>query len=222
MTTTMKILLGLFITTFWACSNSTSLQGESTLDEKAVDNYESNVSVVNGKFLIDTNAILKNNNLQSLIDDLKKTDLTEKKTISEIPSFIKSFLYSLTDNFSIANPDEDWQVGCVVMGKEIQTKVYDKKTGDSLVKISFDNSQQLPSRQLIYFGLGKDIALMTYYTGGIGKSEHILIIKFNNTSIVDFWCGNILTDVKNKSEILKYLKENKDKDWGINTNIIYL
>lgn len=208
--------------TFLGCSNSTTKQEGIALAKQTPDNYESNVSVVNGKFVIDTNAILNNNNLQSLIEELEKTDLTEKKTVAEIPSFIKSFLDSLTDNFSIANPDEDWQVGCVVMGKEIQKKVYDKKTGDTLIQITFDNSHPLPSRQLIYFGLGKDIALMTYYTGGIGKSEHIIIIKFDNTTFVDFWCGNILTDVKNKAEILKYLKENKDKDWGLNTNIIYL
>ena len=222
MTTTTKILIGLFITTFGACSNLTSRQSESTLDKNTTDNYESNVSVVNGKFVIDTNAILNNNNLQSLIDDLEKTDLTEKSKIAEIPSFIKSFLDSLTGNFSIANPDEDWQVGCVVMGKQIQKKIYDKETGDTLIQVTFDNSQPLPSRQLVYFGLGKDIALMTYYTGGIGKSEHILIFKFESNKILDFWCGNILTDVANKTEILKYLKANKDKEWGLNTNIIYL
>jgi len=218
----MKIILGLLITTFWACSNSTSQQNESTLDKKTVDNYESNVSVVNGEFVIDTNAILNNNNLPSLIDDLEKTDLIEKKKIAEIPLFLKSFLDRLTGNFSIANPDEEWQVGCTVMGKKIQSKVYDKKTSDTLIQIMFDNSQPLPSRQLNYFGLGKDIALMTYYTGGIGKSEHILIIKFDNDKISDFWCGNILTDVTNKTEILNYLKENKDKQWGLNTNLVYL
>jgi hypothetical protein len=160
--------------------------------------------------------------LQQLIEDLEKADLKEKKIVAEIPSFIKSFLDSLTDNFSIANPEEDWQVSCVIMGKQIQKKVYDKKTRDTLIEVSFDNSKPLPSRQLIYFGLGTDIALMTYYTGGIGKSEHILIIKFDNTKIVDLWCGNILTDVTNKSETLKYLNDNKDKHWGLNTNIIYL
>lgn len=222
MTTTMRILLGLFIMTFWGCGNSTTKQDGLDLDKQTSDNYESNVSVVNGKFVIDTNAILNNNNLQSFIDDLEKTDLTEKKTVAEIPSFIKSFLDTLTKSFSIADPGDEWQVGCVVMGKEIQKKVYDKKTGDTLIQITFDNSQPLPSRQLVYFGLGKDIALMTYYTGGIGKSEHILIIKFDNINIGDFWCGNILTDVKSKAEILRYLKENKDKHWGLNTNFIYL
>ncbi|MEO6903988.1 MAG: hypothetical protein ABI315_12700 [Bacteroidia bacterium] len=80
----------------------------------------------------------------------------------------------------------------------------------------------MPKRQLIYFGLGQDLALMTYYTGGIGKSEHILIFKFKDNKILDFWCGNISTDVTNKLEILNYLKTNKDKEWGLNTNIIYL
>ncbi len=208
--------------TIWGCSNTTTKQDGIALGKQTPDNYESYVLVVNGKFVIDTNAILNNNNLLSLIDDLENTDLTEKKTVTEIPPFIKSFLDSLTDSFSIADPGEDWQVGCVVMGKQIQKRVYDKKTGDTLIQVAFDNSQTLPSRQLAYFGRGKDIALMTYYTGGIGKLEHILIIKFDNTKIVDFWCGNIMTDVSNKAEILKYLKENKDKDWGLNTNIIYL
>ena len=218
MTITTKILLGLFITTFCACSNSTTQQNRSEL----ADNYVSNISLVEGKFIIDSSAILNNNNLRSLIEDLEKTDLAEKKTIAEIPSFIKSFLDSITDNFSIANPYEDWQVGCVRISEQIEKKVYDKKTGDTLIEITFDNSQQLPSRQLIYLGLGKDIALMTYYTGGWAKSEHIIIIKFDNNNIVDFWCGNITPDVTNKAEILKYLNDNKDKHWGLNTNIIYL
>ena len=222
MTTTLKILLGLFITTFWACIDSTTHQDTSVLDKKQVDNYVSNISLVNGKFTIDTSAILHNNNLQSFIKDLEKADLSEKKTYTEIPTFIKLFLDSLTNNFSIANPDGDWQSGCVIMGKQIYKKVYDKKTGDTLSEITFDNSQPLPARQLIYLGVGNDIALMTYYTGGIGKSEHIIIIKFEGNKIVDFWCGNILNDGTNKAEILKYLNNNKDKNWGLNTNIIYL
>jgi hypothetical protein len=71
-------------------------------------------------------------------------------------------------------------------------------------------------------GVGNDITLMAYYTGGIGKSEHILILKYSDNKILDFWCGNILEDVKTKADILKYIKDNKDKVWGLNTNFIYL
>jgi len=178
------------------------------MDKNSADNYKSNLSSVDGKYQIDTSAILNNNNLQQLIEDLEKAELAEKKTVAEIPSFLKSFLDSLTDGFSIANLGEDWQVGCTSL------TIVDEK-GNVI-------SEATPKRQLIYFGLGQDLALMTYYTGGFGKSEHILIIKFDNTKIVDFWCGNILTDVTNKAQIIKYLTANKDKHWGLNTNIIYL
>lgn len=194
--------------TFWGCSNSTTKQVGIALDKNTPDNYESNISVVNGKFVIDTNAILNNNNLQSLIDNLEKTDLTEAKTVAEIPTFIKSFLDTLTGSFTIADPSEDWQVGCTSL------TIIDKEGNVT--------SDEKPKRQLIYFGSGSDIALLTYYTGGIGKSEHILIFKYNDNKILDFWCGNISTDVTNKTEIINYLKANKDKDWGLNTNIIYL
>lgn len=217
-----KIFLWLLIVTLWACISQKSQESQSTLNEIGVSKYESNISIVDGKFVIDTNAILNNNNLSLLIDKLEKTELKEKKSIGEIPLFIKSFLDSLTQNFSIANPGEDWQEGCVVLGKENQQKVHNEKIGDTMIPIGIDNSQLLPRRQLIYFGLGKDIALMTYYTGGFGKSEHIFIIKFEKTQILDFWCGNILNDLSNKKEILEFLKKNKDKHWGLNTNIIYL
>jgi hypothetical protein len=196
MTTTTKILIGLFITTFWACSNSTT-QKDNQKTENRIDNSVSSITFIDGHYQIDTTTILTNKNLPPLIDILEKADLAEKKTVSEIPVFIKLFLDNLADSFSIANPGEDWQVGCII-------------------------DEALPSRQLIYLGVGSDILLMTYYTGGIGKSEHILIIKFDKTKILDLWCGNLLADVTSKTEILKHLNEKKDKDWGLNTNIIYL
>jgi hypothetical protein len=196
MTTTMKIIIGLILTTFWACNSTTHKDNQAT-DNGIQNNSVSIITFIDGHYQIDTTTILTNNNLQPLIDNLEKSDLTEKKTVSETPIFIKSFLDNLTDSFSIANPGENWQVGCII-------------------------DEPLPARQLIYFGLGSEMALMTYYTGGIGKSEHILIFKFNENKIIDFWCGNILTDVTDKTEIINYLKTNKDKDWGLNTNIIYL
>ena len=154
------------------------------------------ISYVNGKYLLDTNSILANENLPPMINDLIRSDIDEKKSIKEIPGFIMVFLKKLRKNFTIANPGEDWQAT------------------DCPFK-------PLPDRQLVYFGLGNDIALMAYYTGGIGKSEHILIIKFTGDSITDFWCGITLEFSKNKAEILSLLQRNKDKVWGLQTNFIY-
>ena len=70
--------------------------------------------------------------------------------------------------------------------------------------------------------MGQNIALLTYYLGGIGKSERILIFHFENHCVTDFWCGGVLADLLTKDEILDYLRDNKDKKWGLNTSIIYI
>ena len=209
---TVLIPLSLILITFWACSNSTTEEDKRSNEHKIGNNAFSSIPFVDGHYQIDKTKILSNQNLQSLMGDLEKAELTEKSRVNEIPYFIKTFLDNLTGNFTIANPDENWQVGCVAMGKLIEKKVYDKKTGDTLIELTFDNSHPLPSRQLIYFGLGKDIALLTYYTGGIAQSEHILIIKFQDNEIINLWWDYISGDVKNKTEVLKYLKENKNNN----------
>lgn len=211
----MKKIFGILMTTLVIYGCSTTQHDKLVEDEKSAGNYEGNISLVNGKYPID---VLPNNNLQLLIEELEKVELDEKKTVAEIPHFIKSFLDSLTGNFSIANPNEDWQVGCsppIEIDYSTQKKSIDPKTGDTTFTVSIKN-KNVPTRQLIYFGLGKGIALMTYYTGGFGKSEHILIFKFDNTNIIDFWCDNVLCSLTNKAEALKHLKENKD--WGLNIN----
>jgi hypothetical protein len=190
-----QLLLGLFLTFLFACNSSShSNQQVQTADT----NRLTSISLDGNKYQIDTAMILTNQNLQPLINDLDKAVLKTHNNTKDLPDFIKTFLDSLTgSDFSIANPGEDWQVGCVVIEK-------------------------LPARQLVYLGLGDDIAMLSYFTGGIGKSEHVLIIKFADKNILDFWCGNVLVDLDNKKDILEYLKTNSKKDWGLNTNIIYL
>ncbi len=194
---TQLIIIGLFLNSLFSCS-------ESPKQKKKIKKVESinKISVQiktppKETYKIDTNNILTNKNLESLIRIIKKSELKEIKTVNEIPFFIKNFLNSITSDFSIANPEEDWNISC-------------------------DEDEQLPSRQLVYFGIGSNIVLMTYFTGGFGKSEHILIIKFNKTKIVDFWCGSSLKDLYNKNEILNYIKINKYKKMGLNSNIINL
>lgn len=149
------------------------------------------VSTINGQFKIDTGNILINKNLPTLSQDLNKADLVDKKNVADIPTFIKAFLDSISDDkdFSIANPDENWRVGCTDL------IIVDKK-GKAL-------NTKLATKQLVYFGLGKSIALFSYYTGGIGKSQHIAIIKFQDKKVIDFWFKNGIPFVSTKDELLK-------------------
>jgi len=196
--TKCKILVALILTFLTVSVNLPAQQNNQNSDTKKLTTCIQSVSKIDGRYRIDTMVILANQNLQSLINDLDQSILVEKMTVNEIPRFIKSFLVELTDeNFSIANRGEEWQVNDVA-------------------------DEELPFRQLIYFGLGKDLVLMVYYTGGIAKSEHILIFKYQKKNITDFWCGNIIKEITSKDEILKYLKENIGKKWGLNTNMIFL
>ena len=150
-----------------------------------------------GPFKIDTASILKNKNLDNLISKLEKADLTTFTKTDSIPGFIKVFLDSCEKpTLRIANKGEPWDAT-------------DQITGD------------YPVRQIIFGGVGQDVALLTYYKGGIGMSERILIFQLENSCITDFWCGGTLDDLTNKEQVIKYIKENKDKKWKLNTNLIY-
>jgi hypothetical protein len=193
-----KLFAGTILINFWLSANLTAQKDSHGAEtEKKIDQIQS-VSKIDGQYRIDTTMILNNKNLPSLINDIEQSALVEEMEVDDIPRFIKSFLEELMDEkFTIANHDEIWQ----------ETDAID---------------EDLPLRQLIYFGICKDMALMAYYTGGIAKSEHILIFRYHKRTITDFWCGNIIKDVTNKDELLKYLKENIDKKYGLNSNMIYL
>lgn len=191
------IILILFLGTF----NLTSSQ-------KKVKATKSNISLVKGKYVLDKLAILKNNNLEKLIEELEKTELIEKQKVNEIPTFIMKLLTYLNEDFSIVGVGEEYSSGCTQRSELIQTniKVFNNKTGDSLLTLQF--GEPLPYRQLTYFGISDSIALMAYYHGGWAVGEYVIIIKFENTKIEDFWSGSLSGDLKNKKDILKYLKEN--------------
>jgi hypothetical protein len=182
-----------FLLTLIGCDSATT-------KEKKVERIPlvSSLTKVNGSYKLDTFAILTHRNLEPLLEELEKAEAKTYEEVKDIPIFISGFLKNLTgDGFSMADKGEDWQSGCVRIKK-------------------------LPDRQLIYFDLADNIAILTYFTGGIGVSEHILIIKFTGKEITDFWCGNVLEDLTTKEQTLKYIRENKNKEWGLGTNIIYL
>ena len=147
--------------------------------------------------IIDSTLLLSDEKLPLLIDELEKTNLKEKKNANEIPNFIRKTLNRMTaDNFSIADCGKEWQVT------------------DEVV-------EELPLRQLVYLGLGDNITLIAYYSGGIGESEHILILKHKNQQVIGLWHANILHDLKTKKEILKFLKKNIGNEPKFNSNSTY-
>ena len=206
----------LFLATF----NLTSSQKKvNSKGKHSTSINKTNITLVKGKYKLDTLAILNNNNLDQLIEELDQTELIEKQKATEIPAFIMKLLSQLNKDFSIVGVGEDYSSGCRVGRYHTQLKIYDKKTGDTLIQNKFGGP--IPRRQLTYLGLSDNLVLMTFYRGGFAKSQHILIIKYEKTKILDFWCGHSSVDILTKNETLKYLKENILFEGGLNTNCIY-
>ena len=142
----INILLSIVVSCLISsCSETVKSKQE---ENKEVEVLEKQVFAIinnNGSYELDTSMILTNQNLNSLILELEKENLESKQVFQEAPKIVRSLLDSLTGDFDIANPGEDWQVGCVRMGKMSQ-----KKVNDSINEVTFDDSE-LPIRELVYF-----------------------------------------------------------------------
>ncbi len=164
------------------------LKGPAYYPMDQVASNNSSVSVKDGQYSIDTAIIYSDLNKKALVAALEKEKLEEKKRVEEIPDFIKFFLDSLAgkDKFQMANPGEEFQVGW------------------------FPN-KNAPDRQLVYFALGKNIAILSFYSSGMEKSQHVGIMRFENEQVVDFWFENELCTFTTKEKLIERLKRDPAK-----------
>jgi hypothetical protein len=195
LTTFGKIFIALTLIIISACSSSPALPENQNLSPKPSTGQITCVSILKGQFKIDTANILRNKNLPTLIADLGKSDLRDKDAVTDIPDFVKAFLDSISPEkkFSIANPHEDFKAGCTNL------TVLNEK-GDTLLK-------PLPGKQMVYLGLNANMVLLSYYTGGLGKAQHIALIKFQNNRVVDFWFKNNIAFTSSKEELLRTIRQ---------------
>lgn len=186
------------------CNNLSGNQNNiATSTEKK--EYISSVSKENGVYRIDTASIIAKKNKFTLLAELDKENLAEIKDVKQIPTFIKVFL--LMKNFKcindMANPGEEWNTGSITdFRDQVIKNVYDPVKKDSVPTVLWIGNS-LPKNQMVYFGMGKNIALFTYFKGGYFKREYSTIIKFNGEEIIDFWYEDHPEDVITKEEIIK-------------------
>ena len=204
-----KIVTGIFIMTVVICIMSFAAN-DNTESDCAVDEITS-VSVANNIYMIDTNIAVTNWNKEKLMAILETENLVNKKTVEEIPDFIKTFLNSISINqtFDIANPGEAWHEGGWVNSFDNEKKV--------IVNATSSVAKPFAPRQLIYCGIGKNMALISYFIGGIETKQNNIIIKFENKKIVDLWfdgyysqfgysLGGTTDFVTTKADIINYIK----------------
>ena len=147
-------------------------------------------------YQIDTAKILANENLDSFLIKIKQEDFEVSHDKKDIPDFIKKALDCWTGGFSMANPKESYNA----------TDVRD---------------DSIPDRQLLFLAINKEIFLMSYLMGGTGEQGHILIVEFHDVQIMDVWTGVSSQNLHSKIQVLNYINAHRNKQWGLNTNVIY-
>lgn len=215
--TRTKLFFFITVSVFMACVKSAPNSEEQRLNE--IDNSEksNSVSIVNGKYKVDNNVIMHGKNKRPLLADLNAEHLTDKKTKEEIPDFIKAFLDSITNdrNFEIANPGQEWRIPSITDFAGLGLLKVSGKEDKSITTVSPREGENLPTKQLVYFGIGKNIALLSYNTGGLSISggtrilQNMTILKFHGNKIIDFWYGSSLDFVTTKTQIIKTLNSNR-------------
>ena len=147
---------------------------------------------------LDTAAILANHRLDQWLAEAQEAPLVVHRSTQALPAGVHSFLERITgEAFTLANPGEKYQETDVVY------------------------EHGLPTRQLVYLGVGDSLVVLAHYLGGYGVSERVMFFKMREQKVVDFWTGFVRGKADTKESILQYLRENKDRKFGINTNILY-
>jgi len=154
----------------------------------------------NCAYKIDTASILTNRNLDNFLAALETDSFVVTNNKKDIPRFIKKQLRCMTNGFSIANPGQRFQATEVVEWR----------------------IKPLPRRQLVFLAKSHNMLVMTYYKGGFGKSGHVVFIKFQGKKISDLWTGNALNGMETMQGIIDNISQNRNKEWGLNTNIVTL
>ncbi|HCS20856.1 MAG TPA: hypothetical protein DIW47_09915 [Bacteroidetes bacterium] len=192
----MNFVFAIFMALFYSCEKVTTQQDDpSVTAETGIDGQ--NMAFIDQLYQGHDEAPPEPVDLNELIVQLEKVKLIEKKTVSEIPNLFLSFLQNRETNFSMADPGEEWYSGCA---------------GFTPINFNENTTEYQPTSQLVYFGMYEDIALMAYYTGTIGQHESIVIFKYSDTEITDYWEGKFLRNATNEETILALLKETGDKN----------
>jgi hypothetical protein len=173
-------------------NNDASLILDEAVSHKTEITKTSSVSVKGERYLVDTTFIMGNINRVELLAHLRTGNIQDKRKVADIPPFIMNFLNSLSadNNFGMVNIGEEWQSGAFPHLELVNGKLVHKK---------------LPKKQLIYFGIGHNIALMAWMNGGALMTENIAIVKFDKERIIDFWFTNRTDEVRTRRQIMWYL-----------------
>jgi hypothetical protein len=167
-----------------ACDNA-KVPIKNNITSKAQPKITS-IKYLDGSIKVEPEIITQNKNLKNFVIDLQNSKIQLSNKISILPNKIQTFLDQYSkDGFTMAAVGGPWNCCCF-------------------------RDDKLPNRQLVCNGNDGHLFLISYLTGGIGVSSHLILIKYENDRVIDFWFCNTLAKLEDKEGIIKYLLTSKE------------
>ncbi len=125
-----------------------------------------------------------NKKMEWFVKELTKKKLTITNDKNDIPPKVKKQLDCLNNGFSIANPKENYQSGCIV-------------------------EKEVPSRHLNLLAKNDNYIVLIYNTYSAGISGNSIWIKYDDNGITDYWKGSTIGGliIDSKFDLNKYIVE---------------
>lgn len=133
-------------------------------------------------YVLDTLALITSRNLPTLLTQAEETNLVSYTSAEAVPPVVQAFLDSRGD---VDRPFIMADVGAPF-----------EKT-DAIM------DETLPMKQLVYLGVSPQLVLVSYYSGGMGLVQDVVIVQLQGLRIRDVWHGYVQNDPKTKEELLE-------------------
>lgn len=188
---------------------------ESDISKKYVSNRATSVYRKDGVYRVDTNVIYNDKNKLMLYKELSNQKLNESLNVKDIPDFIVTFLKekSYNNHFHVADKCGKWMESGTQPLEMKQVKKYDEQKQDSVLTLELVN-QDLPEKELNFFGIGNNIAVLALRNGGKKHSEDVIVIKFKDQQIIDLWFNRKRTPSLSLGEVIDFIRINKARNNG--------
>jgi hypothetical protein len=140
-------------------------------------------------YVLDTLAIVSNQRLDTLLRMAEQRTLVSHTSAQALPPVVAAFFHARERErpFVIADTGAPFSAGDAIVDPD------------------------LPRRQLVYLGVSPDLVLLSYYSGGVGLSQHVVIFRLQGHTIQDLWSGYVGNDPKTKAELLQQVRKSHEE-----------
>ena len=127
-------------------------------------------------------ALVTNRDLPTLLAKVEQDSLVSYTAVQHLPPAVATFLATHAHQARMAD------------------------VGAPFAKTCARDDENLPTRQLVYLGVGQEMVLVSYYCGGFGLSQRVALFQLQGHTLRNAWGGFVTDDPNTKAALLHQIR----------------